>query len=307
MENKKHDKTQKASKQQKPERRQKPIKLERSAKQERPEKKQKPEKKEKPVQRIQPSPTEVDSEETGIIIGRNPVLEALKSERTIEKLVVGKGAEGSINKIIGMARDKSIPIHYSEKPAMDRMAGNGAHQGVIAFVAAYEYSEIEDIFALAKKRGEDPFVVILDNLEDPHNLGAIIRSAEGAGAHGVIIPKRRAVGITETVVKASAGAIEYVPVVKVPNIAETIERLKENGLWIGACDMGGTTYHEQNLKGAIGIVIGSEGAGIGRLVKERCDFVVSIPMKGSINSLNASNAAAILLYEIRRQRDEGAI
>ncbi len=246
-------------------------------------------------------------ENVNLICGRHPVLEALKAERTIDKLIVGQGTEGSIIKIIGIAKDKGIPIHYSEKPAMDRMAGGGVHQGVIAFVSAYEYSELEDIFALAAKKGEEPFVVILDNLEDPHNLGAIIRSAEGAGAHGIIIPKRRAAGITETVVKASAGAIEYVPVVKVPNIAEAIEELKGRGLWIGACDMGGTVYSKQNLKGAVGIVVGSEGSGVGRLIRERCDFIVSIPMKGRINSLNASNAAAIILYEIRRQRDEGAL
>ncbi len=246
-------------------------------------------------------------EDANIICGRHPVLEALKAERTIDKLIVGQGTEGSIIKIIGIAKDRGIPIHYSEKPAMDRMSGGGVHQGVIAYVSAYEYSELDDVFALAAMKGEEPFVVILDNLEDPHNLGAIIRSAEGAGAHGVIIPKRRAAGITETVVKASAGAIEYVPVVKVPNIAEAIEELKERGLWIGACDMGGTVYSKQNLKGAVGIVVGSEGSGVGRLIRERCDFIVSIPMKGRINSLNASNAAAIILYEIRRQRDEGAV
>ena len=238
-----------------------------------------------------------------ILIGRNPVMEALKAERDIDKLLVGKGLEGSIVKIIGMAKDKGIPIIYSDKPALDRVAGNGNHQGVIAYVSSYEYKELEDILALAKERNEDPFVIILDGLEDPHNLGAIMRTAECAGAHGILIPKRRNVGLTETVAKASAGAIEYVPVVRVTNIARSIEQLKEEGLWIAACDMGGQNYYEANLTGGLGIVIGSEGFGISRLVKEKCDFTVSMPMVGKITSLNASNAAAVLMYEVRKQRN----
>jgi 23S rRNA (guanosine2251-2'-O)-methyltransferase len=238
-----------------------------------------------------------------LIIGRNPVAEAIKSGRTIEKIFVGKGTGGSILKIVGGAKDKGLPIIYMDKQGLDRIAGCEQHQGIIAQVSPYEYKTIDDIFALAKERGEEPLIVALDNLEDPHNLGAIIRSAEGAGAHGVIIPKRHGVGVTQVVIKTSAGAIEYIPVVKVTNIGDTLEELKKKGLWIAACDMGGTEYSKQELKGPLAMVIGSEGVGIGRLIKERSDFVVSIPMKGHVASLNASNAAAILLYEIRRQRD----
>lgn len=240
---------------------------------------------------------------TSVIIGRNPVLEALAAGRVIEKLVIGKGAEGSVKKILGIAKDRGIPVTFAEKSTLDRIAGNGTHQGVAAYVSAHEYSELEDLFQAAAQRGEDPFFVILDGIEDPHNLGAILRTADAAGAHGVIIPKRRSAGLTETVAKASAGAIEYVPVVKVTNIAQTIDTLKERGLWIAACDMGDNIYCKADLKGSIAIVIGSEGFGIGKLIKEKCDFVVSIPMKGRITSLNASNAAAVLLYEVRRQRD----
>lgn len=246
---------------------------------------------------------EKEMDNTNIIIGRNPVTEALRAGREIDKILVGSGQEGSIKKIVGMARDKEIMIVNSEKATLDRIAEGGAHQGVIAYVSPYEYKEVDDILALAEARGEDPFIVILDGLEDPHNLGAIMRSCEGAGAHGVIIPKRRSVGLTETAAKASAGAVEYVPVARVTNIARTIDDLKEKGLWIAACDMGDTLYYEADLTGGIAIVIGSEGFGISRLVSEKCDFTVSMPMMGKINSLNASNAAAILLYEVRRQRD----
>lgn len=241
--------------------------------------------------------------ENSIIIGRNPVLEALASGRVIEKLIIGKGTEGSVKKIVAIAKDRRLPITFADKNTLDRIAGAGTHQGVAAYVSAYDYSEMRDLFALAENRGEDPFFIILDGIEDPHNLGAILRTADAAGAHGVIIPKRRAVGLTETVARASAGAIEYVPVVKVTNIAQTIDALKEKGLWIAACDMGDRIYYSTDLKGPIAIVIGSEGAGIGKLIREKCDFIVSIPMKGKINSLNASNAAAVMLYEIRRQRD----
>lgn len=238
-----------------------------------------------------------------IIIGRNPVIEALKSEREIEKLLVLKDAEGSIKKIVGMAKDKNIQIQYVDKSVLERLADGGVHQGVIAYVSAYEYCEVEDIIEIAKKKGEEPFVIILDGIEDPHNLGAIMRSADGVGAHGIIIPKRRATGITDTVVKASAGAVEYVPVARVSNIAQTIDKLKDMGLWIGACDMDGETYYKANLKGSFGLVVGGEGNGVSRLVREKCDFVLSIPMSGQINSLNASNAAAVLLYEVKRQRE----
>ncbi|SCK01569.1 Putative TrmH family tRNA/rRNA methyltransferase [uncultured Eubacterium sp.] len=259
----------------------------------------------RPVKAVKADAYEVYEEQTSenVIIGRNPVIEALKNDREIEKILIGKGAEGSIAKIIGMAKDKQIPIYQSDKITLDRIAAGGSHQGVIAYASAYRYAEIEDIYALAEKRGEDPFIIILDNLEDPHNLGAIMRTAECAGAHGVIIPKRRACGLTEAAVKASAGAVEYVPCVKVANIGQTIDRLKENGIWIAACDMGGVNYYNQDLTGKIALVIGSEGTGISQLVRKKCDYIVSMPMVGKITSLNASNAAAILMYEVRKQRD----
>ncbi len=237
------------------------------------------------------------------IIGRNAVMEALRNDREIEKITVGKNAEGSIKKIIGAAKAKKIPIHYCEKSVLDRIAEGKNHQGVAAQVSQYAYCDLEDILERAKERGEDPFIIILDGLEDPHNLGAIMRTAECCGAHGIVIPKRRSAGITETVVKASAGAVEYMLCAKVANIGQAVDRLKEQGVWVAACDMDGQCYTVQDLKGSLAIVIGNEGAGISRLVKEKCDFTVSIPMKGRISSLNASNAAAILMYEVIRQRD----
>lgn len=237
-----------------------------------------------------------------VIVGRNPVREALKSGREIDKLMVSS-EDGSMKKILALAGERRIPVMKVEKSAVERVASGQIHQGVAAFVSAYEYAELEDIFSLAEKRGEDPFIIILDNLEDPHNLGAIMRTAECAGAHGIIIPKRRACGLTDVVAKASAGAVEYMPCVKVTNIAQTIDALKEKGIWVAACDMGGQEYYKADLKGKIAVVIGSEGFGISRLVKEKCDFVVSMPMVGRINSLNASNAAAVILYEVRKQRD----
>lgn len=237
-----------------------------------------------------------------IIVGRNPVTEALRSGREIDKLMVSS-EEGSMKKILALAKERRIPVMKVEKSAIDRIAEGKAHQGVAAYVSAYAYAELEDIFRIAEERGEDPFIIILDNLEDPHNLGAIMRTAECAGAHGIIIPKRRACGLTEVVAKASAGAIEYMPCVKVTNIAQTIEGLKERGIWVAACDMGGQEYYKADLKGKLAVVIGSEGFGISRLVKEKCDFVVSMPMVGRITSLNASNAAAVIIYEVRKQRD----
>lgn len=237
-----------------------------------------------------------------IIVGRNPVTEALRSGREIDKLMVSS-EEGSMKKIIALAKERRIPVMKVEKSAIDRIAEGKAHQGVAAYVSAYAYAELEDIFRIAEERGEDPFIIILDNLEDPHNLGAIMRTAECAGAHGIIIPKRRACGLTEVVAKASAGAIEYMPCVKVTNIAQAIEELKERGVWVAACDMGGQEYYKADLKGKLAVVIGSEGFGISRLVKEKCDFVVSMPMVGRITSLNASNAAAVIIYEVRKQRD----
>lgn len=244
---------------------------------------------------------------SNILFGRNPVLEALKSGREIEKLVMQKGGEGSAKKIEAMARDKKIPIQFGDKAALDRIAAQVSegsnHQGVAAYVSAYKYFEVDDLLDRAEKRGEDPFLILLDGIEDPHNLGAIIRTADGAGAHGIIIPKRRAVGLTETVAKASAGAVEYVPVAKVSNLAQAIDQLKVKGVWIGACDMDDSNYYERDLTGPIAIVIGGEGSGVSRLIRERCDFIISIPMEGRIFSLNASNAAAVLMYEINRQRN----
>ena len=242
-----------------------------------------------------------------MITGRNAVLEALKSDREIEKLIVAKGAEGSIRKITGMAKDKKIPGQYREKAALDRIAGRNSHQGVIAQVSEYTYCTLDDILRRAEERGEDPFIMILDGLEDPHNLGAVMRTAECCGAHGIVIPKRRSAGITETVAKASAGAVEYMLCARVSNIGQAVDQLKERGVWVAACDMGGKAYTEQDLTGSLAVVIGSEGTGISRLVREKCDFVVSIPMKGKITSLNASNAAAILMYEVVRQRERQAL
>lgn len=237
-----------------------------------------------------------------IIFGRNPVTEALKRGREIEKLIVSSG-DGSMIKITAMAKERGIPVIRAEKSALDRLSSGGAHQGVAAYISAYEYKTLDDILASAEAAKEEPFVIILDNLEDPHNLGAIMRTAECVGAHGIIIPKRKACGLTETVAKTSAGAIEYVPCVRVTNLVRTIEQLKEMGFWIAACDMGGQEYYRADLSGKIAVVIGSEGHGISKLVKENCDFTVSMPMMGRITSLNASNAAAVLMYEVRKQRD----
>lgn len=245
---------------------------------------------------------EQTSGNTNLIIGRNPVLEALKSGREIEKLLIAKDAEGSIRKIIGMSKEKNLQYQLVDKTALDRISDGGVHQGVIAYISIFEYCDPEDILEIARQKGEDPFIIILDGIEDPHNLGAIMRTADGAGAHGIIIPKRRAAGVTDVVAKASAGAVEYVPVARVSNIAQTIDKLKGMGMWIGACDMDGTDYDKANLKGSLALVIGAEGQGISRLVKEKSDFSLSIPMSGKITSLNASNAAAILMYEVKRQR-----
>lgn len=244
-----------------------------------------------------------------LIVGRNAVLEALKAGREIEKINIQKqekGARpsGSLRQIIAKAKDAGIPVYHSDKNFMDKMLEGAAVncQGVIATASDYSYCEIQDILDLADKRNEKPFIVVLDGLEDPHNLGAIMRTAECAGAHGIIIPKRRSVSVNETVLKTSAGAAEHMLCARVTNIGTAIDSLKEKGVWIYACDMGNQLMYDQDMRGAVAIVIGSEGFGISRLVKEKCDFVVSIPMKGRINSLNASNAAAILMYEILKQR-----
>lgn len=237
------------------------------------------------------------------IEGRNAVLEAFRAGKTIDKLFVLDGCQdGPIKSITREARKQDTIINYVQKERLDNMSETGKHQGVIAYAAAYEYAEVEDILKLAEEKGEPPFIFLLDNIEDPHNLGAIIRTANLAGAHGVIIPKRRAAGLTATVARTSAGALNYTPVAKVTNLGATIDELKEKGLWFVCADMGGEIMYNLDLKGPIGLVIGSEGEGVGRLVKEKCDFIASIPMKGNIDSLNASVAAGILAYEIVRQR-----
>ncbi len=237
------------------------------------------------------------------IEGRNAVIEALRSGKPIDKLYILDGCQdGPINTIKKEAKKGDTILKFVTKEVLDRMSETGKHQGVIAECAAYEYSEVKDILENARKKGEDPFIFLLDNIEDPHNLGAIIRTANLAGAHGVIIPKNRAVGLTATVARTSAGALNYTPVAKVTNLSKTIEDLKKEGLWFVCADMGGTEMYKLNLKGPIGLVIGNEGEGVGRLVKEKCDMVASIPMKGDIDSLNASVAAGVLAYEIVRQR-----
>lgn len=238
------------------------------------------------------------------IEGRNTVLEAFRAGKTIDRLFVQDGCkDGPIQSILREAKKGDTLISFVKKQRLDQMSETGRHQGVLAYVAAYEYAEIEDMFALAEKKGEPPFLVILDGILDPHNLGAIIRTANLAGAHGILIPKRRAVGLTATVAKASAGAIHYVPVAKVTNIGATISQLKERGLWFVCADMGGELMYKLDLKGPIGLVIGGEGEGVGRLVKEKCDMTAAIPMKGDIDSLNASVAMGVLAYEIVRQRN----
>lgn len=237
------------------------------------------------------------------IEGRNAVLEAFRSGKTIDRLFVLDGCkDGPVQTIVREARKHDTIIQFVGKERLDQMSGTGHHQGVIAYAAAYEYAQVEDMLRAAEEKGEPPFLFILDGIEDPHNLGAIIRTANLAGAHGVIIPKRRAVGLTATVARTSAGALNYTPVAKVTNLSATIEELKEKGLWFVCADMGGEQMYRLNLKGPIGLVIGNEGDGVSRLVKEKCDMIASIPMKGDIDSLNASVAAGVLAYEIVRQR-----
>lgn len=237
------------------------------------------------------------------IEGRNAVLEAFRSGKCVDKLFILDGCQdGPVRTIAREAHKKDTIINYVSKERLDQLSETHAHQGVIAQVAAYEYSTVEEILARAEEKGEPPFLILLDNVEDPHNLGAIIRTANLAGAHGVIIPKRRAVGLTSTVAKTSAGAINYTPVAKVTNIVRTIEELKEKGIWFVCADMGGETMYDLDLTGPMGLVIGNEGEGVSRLVREACDFTASIPMKGDIDSLNASVAAGVLAYEIVRQR-----
>lgn len=237
------------------------------------------------------------------IEGRNAVIEAFRSGKSIDRLFLLDGCQdGPIKTILREAKKGDTILNFVKKERLDQLSVTGKHQGVIAYAAAYEYSEIEDMFALAEKKGEQPFLIFLDNIEDPHNLGAIIRTANQAGAHGIIIPKRHAVGLTATVARTSAGALNYTPVAKVTNMANTIEQLKEKGIWFVCADMDGEVMYNLDLTGPIGLVIGNEGEGVGRLVKEKCDFAAKIPMKGDIDSLNASVAMGILSYEIVRQR-----
>lgn len=237
------------------------------------------------------------------IEGRNAVIEAFRSGKPIDKLFVLDGCQdGPVRTIIREAKKHDTLLQFVAKERLDQMSETGRHQGVIAYAAAYEYAEVDDILKIAEEKGEAPFLFLLDGIEDPHNLGAIIRTANLAGAHGVIIPKRRAAGLTATVAKTSAGALNYTPVAKVTNLAKTIEELKQRGIWFVCADMGGTPMYDLDLKGPIGLVIGSEGEGVSRLVRESCDFIAAIPMKGDIDSLNASVAAGVMAYEIVRQR-----
>lgn len=238
-----------------------------------------------------------------MIEGRNAVIEAFRSGKTIDKLyILDNCQDGPIMSIKREAKKQNCLVKYVKREKLDRLSETGKHQGVIAQVSAYEYASVEDILERARQKGEAPFIFLLDNIEDPHNLGAIIRTANLAGAHGVIIPKNRAVGLTAAVARTSAGALNYTPVAKVTNLSKTIEELKQEGIWFVCADMDGTVMYDLDLKGPIGLVIGSEGEGIGRLVKEKCDFTASIPMKGDIDSLNASVAAGVIAYEIVRQR-----
>ena len=238
-----------------------------------------------------------------IIAGRNPVSEAIRSSRPIDKILVARGEKsGAVVGILAKARDKKIPIKEVDRTKLDYISGGAAHQGIIAFAAVKEYSTVEEIFEYAQSRGEAPFIIVLNEVEDPHNLGAIIRTAECAGAHGVIVPKRRSASLSYTVGKASEGAVEYMRVARVTNIAKLIDELKEKGVWVFGADMNGTDYTECDFSGACAIVIGNEGKGISRLVREKCDVIVSLPMKGKINSLNASVAAGILIYNALKYR-----
>ena len=238
-----------------------------------------------------------------LVEGRNAVIEAFRSGKDIDKVFVLDGCmDGPIRTIVREAKKRDTILNFVDKARLGQLSETGKHQGVIAYISSYNYSSIEEMFGLAKSRQEDPFIILLDNIEDPHNLGAIIRTANVVGAHGVVIPKRRAVGLTATVARTSAGALNYTPVAKVTNLTTTIEELKKQGMWFVCGDMDGEMMYQLNLKGSIGLVVGSEGSGVSRLVRESCDFVAKIPMKGEIESLNASVAAGVLAYEVLRQR-----
>ena len=241
-----------------------------------------------------------------ILLGRNAVREAIKSGRSINRILIAEGSHGgSISEIINLAKERHLVLQSISTDKLDTLCGGQRHQGIAAYAAPVDYVELDDILNLAKDRGEDPFLILLDELEDQHNLGAILRTADAVGAHGILIPKHRSCPLSSVVAKTSAGAVEYVPVARIGNVAQTLEGLKKQGLWVAGADMDGTeNYYEANLTGPIVLVIGSEGHGVSRLTKEACDFIVKIPMRGKVNSLNASNAAAVIMYEVRRQRDE---
>lgn len=243
-----------------------------------------------------------------ILEGRNPILEALKAGRSINKLLIAKGdREGSINQIIAMAREKGIVVQEVERSKLDTISESHGHQGVIAMAAVRNYVEVEDILKAAEEKGEPPFLIILDGIKDAYNLGSILRTSDAVGAHGVVIPKRRAVGLTPVVSKASAGAVEYVPVARVTNIVQTIEYLKSRNVWVVGTDLsGGSPFYSNDLSGALALVIGSEGEGMSRLTAEKCDFIVNIPMRGQISSLNAAVAGAVVMYEVLKQREKAA-
>lgn len=255
----------------------------------------------KPVRPAKPRRTEVSED---LLLGRNAVREALKSGRSINRILIAEGSHGgSISEIINLAKERHLILQSISTDRLDALCGGQRHQGIVAYAAPVDYVELDDILNLAKDRGEDPFIILLDELEDPHNLGAILRTADAVGAHGILIPKHRSCPLSSIVAKTSAGAVEYVPVARIGNVVQTLDELKKQGLWVAGADMDGKeNYYEANLTGPIVLVIGSEGRGISRLTKEACDFVVKIPMRGKVNSLNASNAAAILAYEILKQR-----
>lgn len=257
----------------------------------------------KPIDKKQRFSEENQGRYNDVIVGRNCVLEALNSDRAIDSVLVARGnTSGQVAVLIAKAKDKAITIKEVDSKKLEYLSGGNVHQGIVALAAVKEYSTIEDIFALAQSRNESPFIIVLDEIEDPHNLGAIIRTAECTGVHGVIVPKRRSAGLSYTVGRASAGAVEYVPVARVTNIAVCIDELKEKGVWVYGADMNGIPCEKTNLSGAVALVIGNEGKGISRLVKEKCDVILSLPMKGKINSLNASVAAGVLMYEVLKQR-----
>lgn len=240
---------------------------------------------------------------TDIIAGRNAVLEALRGQRSINKIMIQDGASGgSLGEIIGLAKSKNITVEFAKSDKLDKLAQGVRHQGVAALAAPIAFQTLDDVFAKAEQKGEDPFILLLDELQDPQNVGALIRTADAAGVHGVLMPRRRSCPLNAVVAKISAGAVEYIPVVQIGNIAQTIEELQQRGCWVVGADMDGDDYYAANMTGPIVLVIGAEGKGLGRLVKQKCDNIISIPMNGGVNSLNASNAGAVLMYEVVRQR-----